>query len=100
MSDTTPTPSKDAVQRGTAFTFTAEHSGSRYDLMVGKDEDNSWLIAVTNFGVSTRIGHLDDPGYLATKLGIARVDAAQIIACIINYLTPAPADDEDGNLAS
>ena len=84
------------MQRGTAFMFTGETNGSRYDLMVGRDDTNSWLIAVTNMGVSARVAHLahlDDPGYLAEKLGIARIDAAQIIERIANHLSSPTATE-------
>ena len=81
------------MQRGTAFMFTGETNGSRYDLMVGRDDTNSWLIAVTNMGVSARVAHLDDPGYLAGKLGIARIDAAQIIERIANHLSSPTATE-------
>jgi len=75
------------MPKGTASVFTAETGGSRYDLMVGRDDDEgSWLIAVTNMSVSTRVGHLNDPNYLAEKLKISRVDAAQIIECIARTL--------------
>ncbi len=81
------------MQRGTALMFTRETNGSRYDLMVGRDDTNSWLIAVTNMGVSARVAHLDDPGYLAEKLGIARIDAAQITERIANHLSSPTATE-------
>jgi hypothetical protein len=82
----TSSPSQNTVQPGTALVFTAETAGSRYELMVGRD-DGSWLVAVANMGVSARVGHLNDPNYLSEKLRISRVDAAQIIECVHRHLS-------------